>query len=207
MFVHMGYGLLCDLWVWRRRTNRRPCPPMTNPSTCSWTAWPDGSETSDFHLNILMMRQSNGCLTPSPRSSVAKLWLEQLAQKRKKNSFVCSMFRGFRAKTTGSHVALCDSNSSAESSRVLFKGSKDSASLLVCNEKTLVGVWIFCEWCRKWKTPWPTSCGSGPKPLDGSILLKFLSETRLQSQSFDTLDDLLGFQVQKLWSKVNKIFH
>ena len=39
----MGYGLLCGLWVWRRRTNRRSrCPPMSNPSTSSWTAWPDG---------------------------------------------------------------------------------------------------------------------------------------------------------------------
>jgi len=31
--------------------------------------------------------------------------------------------------------------------------------------------------------------------------LKFLLETRLQSESFDTLDDLLRFGVQKLWSK------
>ena len=38
----------------------------------------------------------------------------------------------------------------------------------------------------------------GPKPLDGSISLKFLLETRLQSESVDTLDDLLGFQVEKL---------
>ena len=30
--------------VWRRRTNRRPCcPPLTNTSTSSWTAWSDGS--------------------------------------------------------------------------------------------------------------------------------------------------------------------
>jgi len=42
---------------------------------------------------------------------------------------------------------------------------------------------------------WPTSSGPGPKPLDGSISLKFLLETRLKSESFDTLDDLLGFQV------------
>ena len=35
---------------------------------------------------------------------------------------------------------------------------------------------------------------------------KFLLETRLQSESFDTLDDLLGFQVQKLRSKLVKIF-
>jgi len=37
-----------------------------------------------------------------------------------------------------------------------------------------------------------------PKLLNGSISLKFLLETKLQSESFDTLDDLLGFQVQKL---------
>jgi len=40
--------------------------------------------------------------------------------------------------------------------------------------------------------------GPGRQPLDGSISLKFLLETRLQSKSSDTLDDLLGFQVQKL---------
>jgi len=34
--------------------------------------------------------------------------------------------------------------------------------------------------------------------LGGSISLKFLLETRLQSESFDTLDGLLGFRVQKL---------
>jgi len=45
---------------------------------------------------------------------------------------------------------------------------------------------------------WPTLSGSRPKPLDGSILLKFLLETRLKSKSFDTLIDLLGFLVQKL---------
>jgi len=56
------------------------------------------------------------------------------------------------------------------------------------------------------RPPWPTSPGPGPKPLDGSISLKFLLETRLQSNSFDTLDDLLGFRVQKLSFKVIKIF-
>jgi len=43
-----------------------------------------------------------------------------------------------------------------------------------------------------------TSPGPMPKQLDGSISLKFLLETRLQSESFDTLKDLLGFRVQKL---------
>ena len=38
----------------------------------------------------------------------------------------------------------------------------------------------------------------GLKLLDGSISQKLLLETRLQSESLDTLDDLLGFQIQKL---------
>jgi len=33
-----------------------------------------------------------------------------------------------------------------------------------------------------------------PKLLNGSILIKFLLGTRLKSESFDTLDDLLGFR-------------
>jgi len=48
----------------------------------------------------------------------------------------------------------------------------------------------------KWRTfrpPWPTSADPEPKPLDGSISLKFLLEIRLQAKSFETLDDLLGF--------------
>ena len=48
------------------------------------------------------------------------------------------------------------------------------------------------------RPPWPTLPGPGRQPLDGSISLKFLLETKLQSESFDTLDDLLGFRVQKL---------
>jgi len=44
----------------------------------------------------------------------------------------------------------------------------------------------------------PPSPGPGRQPLGGKISLKFLLETRLQSESFDTLDDLLGFRVQKL---------
>ena len=48
------------------------------------------------------------------------------------------------------------------------------------------------------RPPWPTSPGPGRQPLHGSTSLKFLLETRLKSESFDTLDDLLGFRVQKL---------
>jgi len=45
---------------------------------------------------------------------------------------------------------------------------------------------------------WPVIVNRFSTPaLDGSILLKFLLETRLKSESDDTLDNLLGFQVQK----------
>jgi len=45
---------------------------------------------------------------------------------------------------------------------------------------------------------WPILPGPERQQLDGSILLKFLLVTKLQSESFDTLDDLLGFWVEKL---------
>ena len=91
------------------------------------------------------------------------------------------------------------------------KVSKDAASLLVCTWKKFFawGLRVFCEWRHKWTTfrpPWPTLPGPGLQPLSGSILLKFLLETRLQSESFDTLDDLLWFRVQKLWCKLVKIY-
>jgi len=51
LLVQITYVLLCGLWVWRRRTNRRPCcPPMSNPSTSPWTAWPDGSVRWDNRI-------------------------------------------------------------------------------------------------------------------------------------------------------------
>jgi len=48
--------------------------------------------------------------------------------------------------------------------------------------------------CQVWHV-----CQGLPTPaLDDSISLKFTLDSRLKSESFDTLDDLLGFQVQKL---------
>jgi len=70
-----GYGLLCGLWVWRRRTNRRPCPLMSSPRTTSWTARPDGSGRWDNRI-------------AAPRSSAATQWFEELAQKMKNNMFI-----------------------------------------------------------------------------------------------------------------------
>jgi len=112
--------------------------------------------------------------------------------------YTLMFFHGiFVPKQTGSHVALCERSPGATSSRELFKGSKDSASILSLDSKEIfwLGVRISCECRHKWTTfrpPWPTSPGPGPKLLDGSISLKFLLETRLQSKPFD---DPLGFRV------------
>jgi len=66
LLAQMGYGLLCGLWEWRRRTNRRQCcPPMSNPSTSSWTARPDGSgrwnnRMAAQHLPRDLVRSNSG---------------------------------------------------------------------------------------------------------------------------------------------------
>ena len=83
--------------------------------------------------------------------------------------------------------------------------------LLVCTRKKIFCLgyagflWVTSKW-RTFRPSWPTLPGHGRQPLGGSISLKFLLETRLQSESFDTLDDLLGFRVQKLWYNLVKIF-
>ena len=46
-----GMTSSCGPLVWRRRTNRRPCcPPMSNPSTSSLTARPDGFRQWDNRM-------------------------------------------------------------------------------------------------------------------------------------------------------------
>ena len=51
LLVQMGYGFLCGLWMWRRRTNRWPCCPLVpNPSTFSLSAQPDGSGRWDNRM-------------------------------------------------------------------------------------------------------------------------------------------------------------
>ena len=67
-------------------------------------------------------------------------------------------------------MAFCERNSGTKSGRELLKGSKVTASLLICiqQKKFWLGVRIFCEWHYKWSTfkpPWPTSPGPGAKPL------------------------------------------
>jgi len=99
------------------------------------------------------------------------------------------------------HVALRGNISDPVRVTDLVEASKDAASLLVRTRKNFIacGVRVFCEWHHKWRTFWPTLPGPGRQLLGGSISLKFVLEIRLQSESFDTLDGLLGFQVQKLW--------
>jgi len=69
------------------------------------------------------MRQPNGCSTPAPRSSAAKQWFEQLAQKKKKLvtgllagayggqepslALPCSNLRSFRSKCAVKE-SICD---------------------------------------------------------------------------------------------------
>jgi len=93
-------------------------------------------------------------------------------------------------------VALHTRNSGAECGRELIKGLKDVASLLVqaCADffvSDIISGGLLGHLG-------PLYLALGLKPLDGSISLMFLLETMLQSKSFDTLDGLLGFQVQKL---------
>ena len=63
----------------------------------------------------------------------------------------------------------------------------------------------FSEWSHKWSSFRSFWSGPVPKLLDRGISLKFLLETRLKYESFHTLDNLLGFQVQKSWPKNNII--
>jgi len=88
-------------------------------------------------------------------------------------------------------------------SQPLFKSSKDLASFQVSMKKIflVLGFRFFVSDIISGIVLgffWPTSSGPRPKPLDDSILLKFPLETRLKSETLDTSDDLLMFQVQKL---------
>ena len=124
------------------------------------------------------------------------------------NTLMSRLIQAVRKKTAGSHVALRRNISAPVRVTDLVEVSKDAESLVVRTLKKnfWLGVRFFLWVCHKWRTFWPTSPRPGRQPLDGSISLKFVLETRLQSESFDTLDDLLRFRVQKLWSKLVKIF-
>jgi len=100
------------------------------------------------------------------------------------------------------HVALRGNISAPVQVMGLVEASKDVASFVGTRKKFFAcGCGFFVSDVIKWRTfrpPWPTLLGPRRQPLGGSISLKFLLESRLQSESFDTLDDLLRFRVQKL---------
>jgi len=137
-----------------------------------WKKWVHSWGSKTSHLNTLVSGQNKGFLRKKHRNAHGFAW-----------EFLCSC-KGYES---GRSVQRHGKSSSLHSKKIfLVRGSR------------------FFEWRHKWRTfrpPWPTLPGPGCQPLDGSILLKFLLETRLQSESFDTLDDLLAFWVQKLWSK------
>ena len=118
----------------------------------------------------------------------------------KNTTLTSGLIKVIRKKTAGSHTALHENIAAPVRVTVLVEVSKDAERLVVCTQKFFwLGLRVFCEWHHKWRTfspPWPTSPGPGRQPLDGSILLKLLLETRLLSKSFDTLDDPLGFCVK-----------
>jgi len=96
-------------------------------------------------------------------------------------------------------------SSSANCARELFKGSNESASLLICTRKKIFGwvLQIFCEWRHKWSCFWAILAHVAwprPQSLGQSISLKFSLQTRLKFESFEPLIDFLAFLVQKLWS-------
>ena len=85
--------------------------------------------------------------------------------------------RRLRLKSSSLHMSLCGNISIDDCSRELFKPSKDSASLWICNEKNF-GFWILCEWRHKWSSfgPfWSISSGHRHKPRDGSFSLNTLA--------------------------------
>jgi len=97
-------------------------------------------------------------------------------------------------------------NSQIGCARELYKPSKNTVSLPVCNEKSLrfpfcflydVTSEMFLAFFTQVTWPWA-------QPLDGSILLKFSLETRLKSESFGPLIRFPAFLVQKLWSIKHK---
>jgi len=55
-----------------------------------FTAQPIDLSMERMAWQFWMMRQSNGCSTPSPRSSAAKEWIERTAQTMNKKCNICT---------------------------------------------------------------------------------------------------------------------
>jgi len=71
---------------------------------------------------------------------------------------------------------LCGNISADDCARELFKPLKDLATLCIYNKKIILVLGIFVSDIINGVVLarfWPTSSGPRPKPLDGSISLKF----------------------------------
>ena len=102
-------------------------------------------------------------------------------------------------------------SSPVDCARELFIHSKDLACLQVYNEKKWF--WVSCFF-RERRHNWGRvlailACITWPRAqlLERSISLKFLLETKLESESFESFIDFLAFLVQKLWPKINEIIN
>jgi len=116
----------------------------------------------------------------------------------------------FHPKTSSFRLPYQRHSSSTDCARELFNGSNGSATLLVCTRKKIfwLGVVDFCEWHHKWSSFWVILAHvTWPRaqPLGQSISLKFLLETRLESESFELLINFLAFLDQNVWSKKKKL--
>jgi len=100
------------------------------------------------------------------------------------NTLATSRFQGFLRKK---HRNACgfawEFLQSGKRYRPGQKLKRRSKSCSLHSEKNFVcGMQLFCEGRHKWRAFRPSSPGPGLKLSDGSILLKFLLETRLQSE-------------------------
>ena len=118
-------------------------------------------------------------------NSLASAWIRGFSEKKRLNArdFVREFLRSGMLYRPGKSLKRRSKSSSMQSKKKFLLGE--------------VQVFCECKW-RAFRPPWPTLPAPGHQPLGGSISLKFLLETRLQSESFDTLDDLLRSRVRKL---------
>jgi len=125
LLAQMKFGLLRGLWVWLRRTNRRPCcPPMSNPPISSWTARPDGSGRWDNrmaaqHLPRDLVRPSSGL----------KNWLKR----RKSREQRCPVYIVFIGLTKVYRVTNREGLYTVLTTKNIF------VSVVITNEK-----WLYC---------------------------------------------------------------
>jgi len=92
-----GMASFCGLWVWCRRSSRRPCcPSLSNPSTSPWTAWPDGSGRCDNRMAAQrlpwdLLRASNG--QEQAHTIKKNVSLFSRADRMKNSSFIWDSWR------------------------------------------------------------------------------------------------------------------